>query len=245
MTHLNLKLGAALLLAASVSSGQNLLPVQTGQEGNQLQPTQNEQESHHLLWIIPNYRTSPSLTDYHPISVQEKFKLAAEDSWDRGTVALAAIFAAQAQAGDSNRSFGQGAAGYGQYLGASYGDFVIGNYMTEGIFPSLLHQDPRYFRRGSGSGWSRLKYSLSQSFVTHGDSGHIQPNYSEWLGNATAVAISNAYYADNRNAHDAATKLVVQVGVDAAANVLKEFYPDVEKLFRHKHRHEKISSAEP
>jgi hypothetical protein len=245
MTHLNFKLGAALLLAASVSSGQNLLPAQTGQEGNQLQPTQNQQESHHLLWIIPNYRTSPSLTDYQSISVKEKFKLAAEDSWDRGTVALAAVFAAQAQASDSNRSFGQGAAGYGQYLGASYGDLVIGNYMTEGIFPSLLHQDPRYFRRGSGTGWSRLKYSLSQSFVTRSDSGHIQPNYSEWLGNSAAVAISNAYYTDNRNVHDAATKLVVQVGVDAAANVLKEFYPDVEKLFRRKHQHEKSSSTEP
>ena len=245
MTHLNLKLGAVLLLAASVSSGQNILPAQSGQEGNQLQPTQNQQESHHLLGIIPNYRMSPSLTDYHPIAVREKFKLAAEDSWDRGTVALAAIFAAQAQASNSNRPFGQGAAGYGQYLGASYGDFVIGNYMTEGIFPSLLHQDPRYFRRGSGSGWSRLRYSLAQSFITRGDSGHIQPNYSEWLGNSAAVAISNAYYTDNRNVHDAATKLVVQVGVDAAANVLKEFYPDVEKLFRRKHQHEKSSSTEP
>jgi hypothetical protein len=59
------------------------------------------------------------------------------------------------------------------------------------------------------------------------------------------VAISNAYYADNRTAHEAATELCLQVGVDAAVNVLKEFYPDLETLFRRKHRREKSSSTEP
>ena len=177
--------------------------------------------------------------------MREKFKLAAEDSWDRGTVALGALLAIQAQASASNRAFGRGTAGYAQYLGSSYGDFVVGNYMTEGVFPSVLYQDPRYFRRGTGSGWSRLRYSLSQGFITHGDSGHIQPNYSEWLGNTAAIAISNAYYADNRTARDAATKLTVQVGVDAAANVLKEFFPDVQRRFRPKYRSEKTSPAEP
>jgi hypothetical protein len=247
MTYSTLKLGAVLSIAASVSPAQNLVPAPTGQQSHQIEPTQNAQgnESHHLLGIIPNYRTSPTLTDYRPLTVREKFRVAGEDSWDRGTVALSALFAGQAQMSNSNRSFGQGGAGYARYLGASYGDFVTGNYMTEGVFPSLLHQDPRYFRRGTGSGWSRLRYSLSQSFVTRGDSGHIQPNYSEWLGNSAAVAISNAYYADDRTAHNAVTKLTVQVGVDAAANVLKEFYPDIERMFRRKHPCEKSLSAQP
>jgi hypothetical protein len=225
MSLLQLKAGTFLLIAASLSPCQNLPSTQDAQE----------KESRHLLGIIPNYRTLPVSADYHPLASRAKFKLAAEDSWDRGTVALSALVAIEAQASNSNRSFGQGTSGYAQYLGASYGDFVLGNYMTEGVFPSLLHQDPRYFRRGTGSGWSRLKYSLAQSFITRGDSGHIQPNYSEWLGNSTAVAISNAYYADNRTAHEATTKLAVQVGVDAAGNVLKEFFPDFERIFR-KHR---------
>lgn len=243
--YLNFKFGAMLIIAASASPAQSLLPPQAEEGAHHLDATKDDQESHHLLWIIPNYRTSPSVTDYRPLAAREKFKLAAEDSWDRGTVALGALFAVQAQASNSNRSFGQGTAGYAQYLGASYGDFVVGNYMTEGVFPSLLHQDPRYFRRGSGSGWSRLGYSLSQSFVTRGDSGHIQANYSEWLGNSAAVAISNAYDANNRTAREAANKLVVQVGVDAAANVLKEFYPDLERVFRRKHRQNEPAVAGP
>jgi hypothetical protein len=70
---------------------------------------------------------------------------------------------------------------------------------------------------------------MAQIFWTHRDSGGMQFNYSEVIGNSTAVAISNAYYANNRTAGDAVSKLAMQLGVDMAANVLKEFWPDLER----------------
>ena len=69
-----------------------------------------EQESKRILGIIPNYRTSPSLVNYEPLSTGEKFKVASEDAFDRGTVVLAAMFGAQDQLTNSNKAFGQGAA---------------------------------------------------------------------------------------------------------------------------------------
>ena len=149
---------------------------------------------------------------------------------------LAAAFAADAQLTNASRSFGQGVTGYARYFGASYGDFVIGNYMSEAIFPALLHQDPRYFRRGIGNKWSRMGYAVGQIFWTHTDSDRTQFNYSEILGNSTAVAISNAYYQDNRSATNSAGKLGMQIGVDMASNVLKEFWPDVSRKFSRKDR---------
>lgn len=165
-------------------------------------PLQNgpQSESKRILGIIPNYRTSPSFRNYKPLTAGEKFKLASQDSFDRGTVALALLFGGEGQLTNANRSFGQGAAGFSRYFGASYGDFVIGDYMTEAIFPTLLHQDPRYFRRGKGSGWSRIGYAIEQIFWTHRDSGGTQFNYSEVIGNSAAAAISTAYYADSRTA---------------------------------------------
>jgi hypothetical protein len=55
--------------------------------------------------------------------------LASKDAFDRGTVALAlaAAFAGRGQLTNSNRSFGQGVAGFGRYFGAAYGDFVTGD----------------------------------------------------------------------------------------------------------------------
>jgi len=135
---------------------------------------------------------------------------------------------------DANRPFSQDVARYSRYFGASYGDLVIGDYMTEAIFPTLLHQDPRYFRRGSGSGCSRLGYAVGQIFWTHRDSGGTQFNYSEVLGNSAAVAISNAYYSDNRTAGNAVSKLGMQLGVDMFGNILKEFWPDLQRKFHRK-----------
>lgn len=193
-------------------------------------------ESKRLLGIIPNFRTAPSLANYTPLTTGEKFKIASLDAFDRGTVALAAMFGGVNQLTNANRSFGQGAAGFGRYFGASYGDFVIGDYMTEAVFPTLLHQDPRYFRRSTGSGRSRLGYAMRQIFWTHRDSGGTQFNYSELLGNSTAVAISNSYYADNRTAGHAVSALSMQLGVDMASNILKEFWPDLERKIKRKHR---------
>jgi hypothetical protein len=193
-------------------------------------------ESKHIFGVIPNFRTSPSLQEYEPLRPAEKFTIARQDAFDRGTVVLAALFAGQAQLSNATPSFGQGVAGYSRYFGTAYADFVIGDYMTEAIYPTLLHQDPRYFRRGTGSGWSRLGYAVGQIFWTHTDSGGSQFNYSEVIGNSTAVAISDAYYPNNRTASDAVSKLGVQLGVDMASNVLKEFWPDVERRFARKHR---------
>jgi hypothetical protein len=188
-----------------------------------------ESESKRLFGIVPNYRTSPCLANYKPLTAKQKFTIAAQDSFDRGTVILAAAFAGFGQLRNANPSFGQGASGYASYFGTSYADFVIGNFMTEGIFPSVLHQDPRYFRKGKGTGWSRVRYAVGQIFWTHNDSGTMGFNYSEVIGNSTAVAISNAYYPDNRDATDASLKLVQQLGVDAASNVLKEFWPEISR----------------
>lgn len=217
---------ATVLLAAGLAAAQN--------PPSDQQP--EEQESKRILWIIPNYKTAPTIDNFKPLTAKEKFHVASEDAFDRGTFALAAAFAGESQLNNSNRSFGQGAAGYGQYLGTAYADFVIGDYMTDAIFPTLLHQDPRYFRKGSGTGWSRLGYAVGQIFLTHGDSGRVQFNYSEIVGNSAAVAISTAYYRDNRTAGDAGQKLGAQIGVDMAANVLKEFWPDLQRKFRRKPR---------
>ena len=195
-----------------------------------------EQESKRILGIIPNYRTSPSLKNYKPLTPKQKFTIARQDCFDRGTLVLAAAFAGEGLLTNANPDFGHGVAGYARYFGTSYADFVIGDFMTEAIYPTVLHQDPRYFRRGTGSGWGRLGYSVGQIFWTHADTGRGQFNYSEVLGNSTAVAISTAYYKDGRDPASAVSRLGIQLGVDMALNILKEFRPEIDrKLFKRSH----------
>jgi hypothetical protein len=215
-----------LLLAIGLGSGMGLC-----QEPPDSANAVPESGSKHIFGIIPNFRTSPTLAHYAPIAPRQKFKIAQQDSFDRGTVLLAAAFAGEAQLKNSNPSFGQGVEGYAHYWVTAYADFVIGNYMTEGVFPTILHQDPRYFRRGRGGKLSRLGYSAGQIFFTHHDSGRTQFNYSEIAGNSTAVAISTAYYPENRDVGDAVSKLGSQLAVDMLANMAKEFWPDIDHKF--------------
>src|SRR5215471_11006398 len=138
-----------------------------------------EQLPSHLFWIIPNHRSHPNLKDAKPLKPCEKLMLAVRDSFDPGNFVLTGAIAGIAQASNSTPSYGQGMAGYGRYYGSTFGDITIGNVMTTGVYPSLFHQDPRYFRRGSGSTWSRLTYAMGQVFVTHGDNHKTQFNFSE------------------------------------------------------------------
>jgi hypothetical protein len=200
--------------------------------------TNNPPEPQHkrIFGLIPNYRTSPDLKNYKPLTAREKLTIAWHDCFDYGTFILGAAFGAEAQIAGANPSFGSGVPGYIRYATASYADWAIGDVMTEGIYPAILHEDPRYFRRGEGGGWSRLGYAVGQIFWTHTDSGTTQFNFSEVAGNGTAVAISNIYYPDDRTVGHNASKLLVQLGVDMAGNVLKEFSPDLSRRFSKKHR---------
>ena len=80
---------------------------------------------------------------------------------------------------------------------------------------------------------SRTWYALTRVMVTRTDSGGTRFNFSEWVGNATGVAISNAYYPDDHMS--APRQALQQVGTDAISQVLKEFWPDVKHWMFHRH----------
>lgn len=187
-----------------------------------------------VLGVLPNYRTADASQEGTVLPARPKLIIASKDSFDYPLVALAAGLAGIGQMWNQQPSFGQGLQGYGHRVVTNYADQAIGNMFTEGVFPSLLHQDPRYFRRGSGTAKSRLGYALTRVLVTHKDFGGSQFNYSEWMGNASAVALSNTYYPDGRTLTNNATKLLFQVGTDAASQVLKEFWPDIRRKMFHK-----------
>jgi hypothetical protein len=228
-------MSAPSLFCQTIPSSNQSSPA-AGQAGRAI-PAQStpppQQLPKRIFGIIPNYRSHPGLKDAKPLSAGEKFKLAARDSFDPGTFLLVAGFAGLGQLTNSTPAYGQGVAGYGRYYGSVFGDYVIGNFMTEAIYPSLLHQDPRYFRRGTGSTRSRLAYAMGQIFVTHGDDHRTEFNCSEICGNATAAAISNAYNP-NRTASNSARNLGIQLAVDMTGNILKEFTPDLYRKFRGK-----------
>ena len=183
-----------------------------------------------LFWTLPNFLTVENSGEIPPLTSGQKFKVVARSSFDPVEYPYIAFLAGISQADNSEPGFGQGAAGYGKRFGAAFADNTIGNFMTGAVLPSLLRQDPRYYQLGKGGFWHRTAYSVSRIFVTRGDSGHRQFNYSEIAGNAIAGGISNAYHpAGDRTVSNTMSVWWTQIGWDAVANVAKEFWPDIRR----------------
>jgi|SRR5579872_312906 len=227
-----LKLLTALVYAGCMVGQTTESHVDAGDPAAAVSPKDDK----HILGVVPNYATvnDPSV-QFQSIPAKEKFKLAAQDAFDPFSWVITGIYAGVAQWGNDYAAYGQGAQGYAKRYGAAFADGAIGNYMTEAILPVLLHQDPRYFRLGTGGGWKRVGYALSRVLVTRADNGKWEFNTSEIAGNAAAAAIANLYYpAQNRNVGDTVEKFGVNVVSDAGFNVLKEFWPDMRKKILHR-----------
>jgi hypothetical protein len=191
-------------------------------------------EDKHAFGVLPNYRTAESSVPYSPITVRQKFKIATADTIDGPSFVLAAFFSSISQLDGSEPSFHQGVVGYLHRYGTNLADQDIGNFMTEAIMPSLLHQDPRYFRKGTGSVKSRIWWAASRSLIARNDSGNWTFNAAEFLGNGVTASIGNLYYPDDRGFGPTMQRMFTQIGTDTVSQVLKEFWPDVKKKFFHK-----------
>ncbi len=171
----------------------------------------------------------------HRLTPKQKLRIAFKDSFDYPLIILGGAYAGLYQIENSHPEFGQGTKGYFRRFGTSYCDQVSGNMMTEGFMPILLHEDPRYFRMAEGSKMARAWYALSRIFVTRTDSGARSFNYSEVVGNGIAAGIGLSYYPDNRNVPDYLQNWGVELGTDAASQVLKEFWPDIKRWWYVRH----------
>ena len=187
-----------------------------------------------IFGVLPNYRTADGTIPFMPITTKQKFTIAIKDTFDYPSYALAAVFSGLSQLDNSNPSFGQGLKGYAKRYASAVADQDMGNFMTEAIYPTLLHEDPRYFRKVNGTFRGRLGYAITRVMVTRTDSGGAQFNFAEWLGNGTVASLGNLYYPDERGFDSTVQRTLTQVGTDTISNVLKEFWPDIKRKWLHK-----------
>src|SRR6266853_450648 len=176
-----------------------------------------------IFEVLPNYGTVENANELPPLTSGQKFRLATASVFDWGAYPFNGVLSAIAQAKNDPKEWGQGWDAYGKRYGASFADNSIGTYMTTAIFPSLLHEDPRYYQLGNGL------------FVVRTDSGHERFNFSESTGNAVAAALSNIYHVpEDRTASRNATTFAFLILYDGLDNELKEFWPDIRRKVFHK-----------
>lgn len=189
-----------------------------------------------ILGIIPNFRSVSADEKLPPIATHDKFKLMLEDSFDYSSFIYVGLLSGISQAENSYPEFHHGAPAYARYYWHSFADTLDGNLMTEFVYPTVTREDPRYYTLGRGGFVKRAGYSVSRLIVTRSDSGGRTPNISEIVGNGSAAGLASLYYpGPERTWTKTGQRWVTQVGLDGFANLIKEFWPDVNSKLFHNH----------
>lgn len=215
-----------------------------------------------LFYTLPNFLTLQGAGQLPPMTAKDKFKVVALGTFDYVEYPWWGVLAAIDQANDSEPGYGQGWVGYAKRYGATMGDSTIENFMVGAVFPSVLHQDPRYYQSGRGGFFQRSFYAMSRIVVTRSDSDHTQFNYSEIFGSATGAAISTYSYhpgstyvstptnprlfvASDRTLKNTASVWGTQVSLDTVTILVKEFWPDVHRKLSHKSQTAPAAAEKP
>ena len=189
-----------------------------------------------ILKIIPNYQTvEESDRNIAPMTAKEKWHLAWKSVTDPFNLGSAALGAAWSQSTGTTPKYGHGGEALCQRFGAAIGDFGSQTFFSTGM-ATVLHQDPRYFRKGPRyCFWVRVGDSLKQIVVARQDSGAKTFNASNFLGMAAGIGFSNIYYPpSSRTGTVMGGRVVTSLSGDAMGNLLSEFWPDIRRKFFHK-----------
>ena len=136
-----LALAAVFALAASHAFSQEPLAAVAPEIASAAPVPAAVEPDKRIMGVLPNYRTADGTLPFERISTKQKLTIASKDSFDGPNYVIGGIFAGIYQLENSHPGFGQGVAGFARYYGTSYADQVIGNMLTEGFMPVLLHED--------------------------------------------------------------------------------------------------------
>ena len=169
-----------------------------------------------------------------PLTSKQKFQLAVDETIAPSRFIGSLFTAGISQARDSLPDYGQGWDGYGKRYGSSVASNASSHLLGTGVIPSLTHEDPRYFQKGTGSVPRRILWAASSTVWCRRDNGTWGPNYANVVGNMMGAAVSNLYYPSReRTFSNTADKWGQNIGIDAATFLFHEFWPDINHALFH------------
>ena len=246
--------------AASAPSVSNPAPAANAQARPQEKPAgassdevlKREEQQARILGVVPTFNVVNGAEAIPPLRPKQKFQLMWKSSTDPYIFGLGAVIAGIGQAENSNAGtktvtnpdgttrvarygFPQGASGYFQRYGTTYGDTLDGNFWGNAVLTVWWKEDPRYFRKGTGSFPRRFLWAAVTTVWCRRDNGTWGPNYANVAGNFIAGGISNLYYPSEEGGFEKTTVSALTVtGEGTFGAELLEFWPDIARHFRNR-----------
>ncbi len=200
------------------------------------QPVRDGTTFERIMGVKRGLKSFETAWNAPPMTARQKYLFALYEAEDMKAHVGNVLQSALEQATDSEPHYGQGWGAYAQRYGASEADQATSCFFIYGLLPHLTKTDPRYFRKRTGSVWSRINYATSRTFITRKDSGGSTFNTPQVLGQALQSGISLAYYPPkDQGAGHTAVSWALSLLYNSGYNVATEFYPDIwHKVFHRK-----------
>lgn len=180
--------------------------------------------------VLKPYQRFLGTDVFIPLTSQQKAFIAGTDVLDLPNLATITAGSAFFVATNSNSAYGPGLAGFGRNLGYSLSLDAEGEFLGTFLIPSLVHQDPRYFRMPHAPLPKRLVHAISHTVVGQSDSGKPMLNFATLLTYPIGAEIANLYIPGlQTNGRSTALRIGTSLALDPADALLTEFLPDVSK----------------
>jgi hypothetical protein len=170
-----------------------------------------------------------------PLSAKERWNIYVRSAfWSPGAFFRAAGPALGAHLNNEPPAWGQGVEGYSKRFANRFGRFAL-KETYEAAGAAALEHEVRYIRSKRTGFLPRAAHALSGSFVTYDRNGRRTPHVAR-VGSVFAAEFTGRLWmpAGYRDASTALRGVGMELGVGAAVNLLREFAPELKRVFTRK-----------
>jgi hypothetical protein len=182
-----------------------------------------------------------------PMNLHDRFVYAFKANFGPGAFVLPALSAGYTMAHPSDaypREWKDGAAAYARNYGSIFGQDTTGG-LAHFATAAIDGEDPRYYPSGSRNYGKRALHAIGFTFVDHGNYGGNTFALSNFVDATSAGFVGNLWEPDGfNNAAHALQRSQLQFAKLAGKNLVLEFTPELNRLFR-KVRHKDNDSNPP
>ena len=212
--------------AQADASEAGIIADQVLEAGISHQDKENRDGDHAML----SAATGPG--SYQPLSGKERWHLYLRDAfWSPGVFFRAAGPALGAQLNNAPSAWGQGAEGYSKRFANRFGRFAL-KETYEAAGAAALGHEVRYVRSKRAGFLPRAADALTANFVTYDRNGRRIPHVAR-VGSVFAAELTGNLWmpAAYRDTSTAMRGVGVELGVSSAFNLIREFAPELKRIF--------------
>jgi hypothetical protein len=177
----------------------------------------------------------PPLQIYVPLDLTHKFLYSFNEMMGPPRWIGLTVKAGLDQAQKSPAAWGSGIDSFGVRVASRFGRAFLREDIAFGV-RAFDHEDPRYFRAGIGTGHSRTKSALYQTFMARKDNvpgGNTwMPAYSRFLSDFAMPFLAQTWRPEPLNVARGFRQGSLALGMTFGSNLWQEFWPDIRKRFK-------------